>query len=38
MRTLSMIILKAYQEKVEVQFDDLPVPIMGYVDFYLKIR
>ena len=25
--------LVAYQEKVEVQFDDLPVPVMGYIDF-----
>mgnify|MGYP003133205312 CR=1 FL=1 len=25
--------LKDYQEKVEVQIDDLPVPIMGYIDF-----
>ena len=25
--------LEAYQEKVEVQIDDLPVPIIGYIDF-----
>ena len=25
--------LEAYQEKVEVQIDDMPVPIMGYIDF-----
>ena len=25
--------LEAYQEKVEVQIDDLPVPILGYIDF-----
>ncbi len=25
--------LEEYQEKVEVQIDDLPVPIMGYIDF-----
>ena len=25
--------LKQYQEKVEVQLDDLPIPFMGYIDF-----
>ena len=25
--------LEAYQEKVEVQIDDMPIPIMGYIDF-----
>ena len=25
--------LEAYQEKVSVQLDDLPVPIIGYIDF-----
>ena len=25
--------LEAYQEKVEVQIEDMPVPIMGYIDF-----
>ena len=25
--------LEAYQEKVSVQIDDLPVPIIGYIDF-----
>ena len=28
--------LEDYQEKVEVQLDDLPVPIMGYIDFRFK--
>ena len=28
--------LEAYQEKVEVQIDDMPVPIMGYIDFRFK--
>jgi hypothetical protein len=25
--------LEGYQEKVEVQLDDLPIPIIGYIDF-----
>ena len=25
--------LKSYQERVEVQLEDLPIPIMGYIDF-----
>jgi len=28
--------LEDYQERVEVQLDDLPVPIMGYIDFRFK--
>jgi len=28
--------LEDYQEKVEVQLDDLPVPIIGYIDFRFK--
>ena len=28
--------LEDYQEKVEVQLEDLPVPIMGYIDFRFK--
>ncbi len=28
--------LESYQEKVEVQVEDLPIPIMGYVDFLFK--
>jgi hypothetical protein len=28
--------LETYQEKVEVKFDDLPVPILGYIDFLFK--
>jgi len=28
--------LEQYQEKVEVPFDDMPVPIMGYIDFRFK--
>ena len=28
--------LEAYQEKVEVPIDDMPVPIMGYIDFRFK--
>ena len=28
--------LEAYQEKVEVQIEDMPVPIMGYIDFRFK--
>ena len=28
--------LETYQEKVEVKVEDLPVPIMGYVDFLFK--
>ena len=28
--------MEDYQEKVEVQIDDLPVPIMGYIDFRFK--
>lgn len=28
--------LEDYQEKVEVQIDDLPIPIMGYIDFRFK--
>ena len=28
--------LEDYQEKVEVQVEDLPVPIMGYIDFRFK--
>ena len=31
-----MKILKTYQEKVEVKFDDLPVPVIGYIDFRFK--
>ena len=30
--------LEGYQEKVEVQLDDLPIPIIGYIDFCLMIR
>ena len=28
--------LEDYQEKVEVQFDDMPVPVIGYIDFRFK--
>ena len=28
--------LEDYQEKVEVKFEDLPVPILGYIDFRFK--
>ena len=28
--------LEAYQEKVEVPIDDMPVPIMGYIEFRFK--
>ena len=28
--------LEAYQEKVEVQIEDMPVPIIGYIDFRFK--
>jgi len=28
--------LETYQEKVEVQLEDLPIPIIGYVDFLFK--
>ena len=28
--------LEQYQEKVEVPFDDMPVPIIGYIDFRFK--
>tara|TARA_R100001129_G_scaffold29954_1_gene19866 strand:- start:154 stop:909 length:756 start_codon:yes stop_codon:yes gene_type:complete len=28
--------LEQYQEKVEVQFDDMPIPVMGYIDFRFK--
>ena len=28
--------LEAYQEKVEIPIDDMPVPIMGYIDFRFK--
>ena len=28
--------LEAYQEKIEVPIDDMPVPIMGYIDFRFK--
>lgn len=28
--------LETYQEKVEINFDDLPVPILGYIDFNFK--
>ena len=28
--------LEAYQEKVEVPIDDMPVPIIGYIDFRFK--
>ena len=28
--------LKDYQERVEVQFEDMPVPVMGYIDFRFK--
>ena len=28
--------LEEYQEKVEVPFDDMPVPVMGYIDFRFK--
>ena len=30
--------LEAYQEKVEVPIDDMPVPIMGYIDFRFKYK
>jgi len=30
--------LVSYQEKVEVPMDDMPVPIMGYIDFRFKDR
>ena len=25
--------LETYQEKIEIQFDELPIPIIGYIDF-----
>ena len=28
--------LESYQQKVEVQLDDLPIPIIGYIDFLFK--
>ena len=28
--------LEDYQEKVEVQFEDMPIPVMGYIDFRFK--
>jgi len=28
--------LEQYQEKVEVQLDDMPIPFMGYIDFRFK--
>ena len=28
--------LEQYQEKVEVQFDDMPIPVIGYIDFRFK--
>ena len=28
--------LEEYQEKVKVQFDDMPVPVIGYIDFRFK--
>ena len=28
--------LEDYQEKVEVQFDDMPIPVIGYIDFRFK--
>ena len=28
--------LEQYQEKVEVQFEDMPIPVMGYIDFRFK--
>ena len=28
--------LEEYQEKVEVPFDDMPVPVIGYIDFRFK--
>ncbi len=28
--------LEDYQERVEVQFDDMPIPVMGYIDFRFK--
>jgi len=28
--------LQDYQEKVEVQLEDMPIPIMGYIDFRFK--
>jgi len=28
--------LEQYQEKVEVLFDDMPIPVMGYIDFRFK--
>ena len=28
--------LEDYQERVEVQLDDMPIPIMGYIDFRFK--
>ena len=34
--TLSMKNLETYQEKVEVKVEDLPVPVIGYVDFLFK--
>ena len=30
--------LETYQEKVEVKVEDLPVPILGYIDFRFKDR
>ena len=35
-KTLTMRILKTYQEKVEVKVEDLPVPVIGYIDFLFK--
>jgi len=28
--------LEDYQEKVEVQFEDMPIPVLGYIDFRFK--
>jgi len=28
--------LEKYQEKVEIQLDDMPIPIIGYIDFRFK--
>tara|TARA_R110001592_G_scaffold308870_2_gene582906 strand:+ start:295 stop:1044 length:750 start_codon:yes stop_codon:yes gene_type:complete len=28
--------LEDYQERVEVQFEDMPIPVMGYIDFRFK--
>ena len=30
------ILLEDYQKKIEVTFDDIPVPIIGYIDFIFK--